>query len=143
VIVLIDSATGPAFIGKAEIVGDPAVQDEMIGAIPRKYWLARMGCFGPKRAKFDAGQTITIRISPKRDLTRGISIAAGHACATAKREGCQATEPLTLPSVSADRGRRTIKNFRFALWIGMRGHGRGMTHARPQQYYRGGRSSRS
>src|SRR5712675_2030035 len=42
VIVWIDSATGPAFIGKAEIVVDPAVHDHMIEAIPKKYWLARM-----------------------------------------------------------------------------------------------------
>jgi hypothetical protein len=77
VIVWIGSAAGPAFIGKAEIVGDPAVQDQMIEAIPKKYWLARMGLFGPKRAKFDAGQIITIRISPVRDLAEGFQSQPG------------------------------------------------------------------
>ena len=77
VIVWIGSATGPAFIGKAEIVADPQVHDQMIEAIPRKYWLARMGLFGPKRAKFDSGQIITIRISPERDLPDGFQSQPG------------------------------------------------------------------
>lgn len=77
VIVWIGTADGPAFIGKAEIIRDPAVQDQMIEAIPKKYWLARMGLFGPKRAKFDAGQIITIRISPERDLPEGFQSQPG------------------------------------------------------------------
>ena len=77
VIVWIGSATGPAFIGKAEFVRDPQIQDQMIEAIPRKYWLARMGLFGPKRAKFEAGQIITIRISPERDLPDGFQSQPG------------------------------------------------------------------
>jgi PPOX class probable F420-dependent enzyme len=68
VLVWIGSRTGTAFIGKADLIHDPAVQHEMIDAIPRKYFLARIGLFGPKRAKFDAGQIVTIRISPARDL---------------------------------------------------------------------------
>src|SRR5258707_12561704 len=36
VIVWIGSASGPAFIGEAEIVGDPAVHDHMIVANPKK-----------------------------------------------------------------------------------------------------------
>jgi hypothetical protein len=68
VIVWIGSRTGPAFIGKAELIDDTAVQDEMIEQIPKKYFLARIGLFGPKRAKFESGQIVTIRISPERDL---------------------------------------------------------------------------
>ena len=71
VLVWIGSRTGPAFIGKGEFIRDPAVHDEMIEAIPKKYWLARLGLFGPKRAKFDSGRITTIRITPERDLPDG------------------------------------------------------------------------
>jgi general stress protein 26 len=77
VLVWLDSATGPAFIGKAEIVEDKTIQDSMIEKIPKKYILARIGFFGPKRAKFDAGQIVTIRISPVRDLPDGFTSAPG------------------------------------------------------------------
>jgi hypothetical protein len=76
VIVWIDSATGPAFIGKAEFVSDSTVHDYMIYQIPRKYWLAWMG-FGPKRSKFDSGQIVTIRITPERDLPDGFASRPG------------------------------------------------------------------
>jgi hypothetical protein len=49
----------------------------MIEKIPEKYILARMGFFGPKRAKFDAGQIVTIRISPVRDLPDGFTSSPG------------------------------------------------------------------
>jgi general stress protein 26 len=77
VIVWIGSSSGPAFIGKAEIVVDPAVQDQMIKAIPKKYTLARMGFFGPKREKFDSRQIVTIRIIPERDLPDGFASQPG------------------------------------------------------------------
>jgi hypothetical protein len=77
VLVWIGSRTGPAFIGKAEFIRDHAVQDEMIEAIPNKYWLARLGLFGPKRARFDSGQIITIRITPERDLPDGFQSQPG------------------------------------------------------------------
>ncbi len=77
VIVWLGSATGPAFIGKAEIVEDKTIQDSMIEKIPEKYMLARMGFFGPKRAKFDGGQIVTIRISPVRDLPDGFASSPG------------------------------------------------------------------
>jgi hypothetical protein len=77
VIVWIDSATGPAFIGKAEFVSDNTVHDYMIYQIPRKYWLAWMGFFGPKRSKFDSGQVVTIRITPERDLPDGFASQPG------------------------------------------------------------------
>jgi general stress protein 26 len=79
VIVWIGSSSGPAFIGKAQIVADPAVQNEMIEAIPKKYWLAKMGLFGPKREKFDSGEIVTIRISPERDLPEGFQSQPGTA----------------------------------------------------------------
>ena len=77
VLVWIGSRTGPAFIGKAEVVADRAVEDVMIEQIPMKYLLARIGFFGPKRAKFDAGQIVTIRIVPARDLPGGFQSQPG------------------------------------------------------------------
>jgi hypothetical protein len=77
VLVWLGSATGPAFVGKAEIVQDKAIQDTMIEKIPAKYLLARIGFFGPKRARFDDGQVVTIRISPVRDLPDGFASSPG------------------------------------------------------------------
>jgi hypothetical protein len=77
VIVWIGSRTGPAFIGKGDFIDDKAVQDEMIEQIPKKYFLARIGLFGPKRKKFESGQIVTIRISPERDLPEGYSSQVG------------------------------------------------------------------
>jgi PPOX class probable F420-dependent enzyme len=77
VIVWVGTPTGPAFIGKAEFVSDRAVQDFMIEQIPKKYWLAWLGLFGPKREKFDSGKVVTIRITPERDLPDGFQSAPG------------------------------------------------------------------
>src|SRR5215469_1693946 len=77
VLVWIGSQTGPAFIGKAEIVQDTAQQDMMIKEIPNKYFLAKVGFFGPTRAKFDSGKIVTIRIAPARDLPDGFQSQPG------------------------------------------------------------------
>ena len=67
-LVWIGSPTGPAFIGKAEIVQDKTLQDQVIEQYPKKYWQARLGFARPSRAKLDSGQIVVIRISPTRDL---------------------------------------------------------------------------
>jgi len=77
VLIWLGSETGPAFIGKAEIVQDQAIQDSMIEKIPEKYTLAKIGFFGPKRAKFDSGEIVTIKISPVRDLPDGFTSSPG------------------------------------------------------------------
>jgi PPOX class probable F420-dependent enzyme len=77
VLIWLGSREGPAFIGKAEIVTDAAVQDQMIDRIPAKYFLARMGFFGPSRAKFDSGKIITLRITPVRGLPSGFQSQPG------------------------------------------------------------------
>jgi len=77
VLIWIGSRSGPAFIGKAEFVNDPAVRDFMIERIPKKYWLAWMGFFGPKRAKFDSGAVVTIRIMIESDLAAGFQSQPG------------------------------------------------------------------
>jgi general stress protein 26 len=67
-LVWIGSRTGPAFIGKAEIVQDKSLQDLVIEQYPKKYLLARVGFARPSRAKIDSGQIVVIRISLVRDL---------------------------------------------------------------------------
>ena len=77
VLVWIGDRSGPAFIGTAEFATDHAVQDQMIDQIPKKYFLARIGFFGPSRARFDDGRTVTIRISARRDLPEGFQSQPG------------------------------------------------------------------
>jgi hypothetical protein len=76
-LIWIGSPTGPAFIGKAEIVEDKALEEEVIAGYPKKYLLARIGYARPTRAKLDAGQIVVIRISPARDLRDGFQSAPG------------------------------------------------------------------
>lgn len=76
-LIWIGSPTGPAFIGKAEIVADKTLQDQVIADYPRKYLLARIGYARPSRAKLDSGQIVVIRISPARDLPDGFQSAPG------------------------------------------------------------------
>ena len=73
----IGTRTGPAFIGKAEIVTDTALQDQVIAEYPKKYLLARIGFARPSRAKLDRGQIVVIRIAPTRDLPDGFQSAPG------------------------------------------------------------------
>jgi hypothetical protein len=76
-LIWIGERTGPAFIGKAEIVNDTALQDEVIAQYPKKYLLARIGFARPSRAKLDRGQIVVIRISPAHDLPDGFQSAPG------------------------------------------------------------------
>jgi Pyridoxamine 5'-phosphate oxidase len=76
-IVWIGAAGGPAFIGKAEIVSDQAMQKQIITDYPRKYLLARVGFARPTAAKFSSGKIISIRITPLQDLPDGFRSAPG------------------------------------------------------------------
>ena len=76
-LIWIGERTGPAFIGKAEIVTDTALQDQVIAEYPKKYTLAWIGFARPSRAKLDRGQIVVIRISPTRDLPDGFQSAPG------------------------------------------------------------------
>jgi hypothetical protein len=76
-LVWIGTRTGPAFIGKAEIVTDTALQDLVITRYPKKYLLAWIGIARPSRAKLDRGQIVVIRVSPTRELPAGFQSAPG------------------------------------------------------------------
>ena len=64
----IGAIDGPAFIGKAEITSDKALQGRIITDYPKKYVTARVGLFKPSEEKFDSGKIVAIEITPVRDL---------------------------------------------------------------------------
>ena len=77
VIVWIGRKHGPAFIGKAEISGDPAVARQIIEDYPKKYLLARFGFHKPNQEMFDKGGILSIVITPVRDLPQSFTSQPG------------------------------------------------------------------
>ena len=77
VLVWIGSADGPAFIGKAEITSDAAVQKTILDRFRDKYWLNRVLGVGPSRGELAAGRQVAIVITPARDLPIGFKSAPG------------------------------------------------------------------
>jgi len=73
VLIWIGSATGPAFIGKAEITSDAAIRNKILDDFRKKYFANRMLGVGPSQAKFDSGKVIAIKITPVRDLPDGFA----------------------------------------------------------------------
>ena len=76
-LIWIGKADGPAFIGKAEITNDPKDLDKIVADYPKKYTIAWIGLFRPSRAKYEAGTSVAIKITPKRDLPDGFQSAPG------------------------------------------------------------------
>jgi general stress protein 26 len=68
VMIWIGAVDGPAFVGKAEITTDSAVETRIITDYPEKYLMARMGFAKPTQEKFEKGQIIALKITPVRDL---------------------------------------------------------------------------
>jgi predicted pyridoxine 5'-phosphate oxidase superfamily flavin-nucleotide-binding protein len=68
VLVWIDQADGPAFIGTAEITNDSAIQNKILADFRQKYWRNRVLGTGPSRAGFQSGERVAIKITPVRDL---------------------------------------------------------------------------
>jgi Pyridoxamine 5'-phosphate oxidase len=66
--VWIGAVDGPAFIGKAEITSDAALESRIVEDYPQKYLEARVGLFKPTQEKFDSGKIVLIKITPVRDL---------------------------------------------------------------------------
>jgi general stress protein 26 len=76
-IVWIGSATGPAFIGKADITNEPSALEKILTDFRDKYWQNRVLGVGPSRARFERGERIAIRITPARDLPEGFVSSPG------------------------------------------------------------------
>lgn len=77
VIVWIGKRGGPAFIGKAEITGDPAVAHAIVQDYPKRYLMARLGLHTPTQQMFDKGEILAIKIAPVRDLPGGFASKPG------------------------------------------------------------------
>jgi len=77
VLVWIGKPDGPAFIGKAEITNDSALQNKILADFRQKYLQNRLLGMGPSRAEFDNGEQVAIKITPLRDLPEGFTSAPG------------------------------------------------------------------
>jgi predicted pyridoxine 5'-phosphate oxidase superfamily flavin-nucleotide-binding protein len=76
-LIWIGAASGPAFIGQAEITSDAAIQTRILDDFRKKYLANRLLGVGPSRAKFDSGAVIAIKITPVRDLPDGFVSTPG------------------------------------------------------------------
>ena len=92
VLVWIGQAEGPAFVGKAEITSDAAVQQKILDDFKQKYWLNRVFGVGPSRADLAAGRQVAIVITPTRDLPGGFKSAPGSPA-----------PPLTVPASTSGK----------------------------------------
>ena len=64
VLAWVGSETGPHFVGKAEIVTDPAVAEKMAPAYDQKYWIAWLGFFRPRPDRVRDGKTLIVKVTP-------------------------------------------------------------------------------
>ena len=76
-LIWIGTATGPAFIGKAEITPDAAVVQKILTDMHDKYWENRVMGIGPSADRFKSGDRIAMVITPVRDLPDGFSSSPG------------------------------------------------------------------
>lgn len=77
VIVWIGRKHGPAYVGRARISADPAVERRIIEDYPKKYLMARFGFHKPTREMFEKGGIVSIAITPVRDLPDGFASRPG------------------------------------------------------------------
>jgi len=64
VLVWVGSEQGPHFVGKGEIVRDPAVAEKMAPAYDQKYWISWLGFFRPRPDRVRDGKTLIVRVTP-------------------------------------------------------------------------------
>ncbi len=89
VLVWIGAATGPAFIGKAEITPDAAVQEKILTDMHEKYWENRVMGVGPSAERFKSGDRIAIVITPVHDLPDGFTSAPGTSAPKLEEAGAK------------------------------------------------------
>jgi len=71
VLVWIGGARVPAFLGKAEITSDTAVQKKILDDFRNKYWQNRLFGVGPSRSEFDNGNRVAIVHYAEYAICRG------------------------------------------------------------------------
>jgi PPOX class probable F420-dependent enzyme len=64
VLVWVGSEQGPHFVGKGEILRDPAVAEKMAPAYDQKYWISWLGFFRPRPGRVREGKTLIVKVTP-------------------------------------------------------------------------------
>ena len=62
--VWVGAENGPSFVGKAELVRDPAVAAMMAPVYDKKYWISWLGFFRPRPERVQAGKTVIVKVVP-------------------------------------------------------------------------------
>jgi len=63
-LVWVGSATGPHFVGQAELSTDPELAARMAPVYSQKYWIAWLGLFRPDPERVRAGKTVLVKVRP-------------------------------------------------------------------------------
>jgi len=64
VFVWVGAKDGPHFVGKGEILRDPAVAAKMAPAYDKKYWISWVGFFRPRPERVRDGKTVIVKVTP-------------------------------------------------------------------------------
>lgn len=60
----VGSETGPSFVGKGEILKDPALAEKMAPVYDQKYWISWVGFFRPRADRVRDGKTVIVKVTP-------------------------------------------------------------------------------
>jgi PPOX class probable F420-dependent enzyme len=64
VLVWVGSSQGPHFVGRGEIIRDPALAEWMAPVYDQKYWISWLGFFRPRADRVRDGKTVIVRVTP-------------------------------------------------------------------------------
>ena len=64
VLVWVGSQTGPHFVGRGEVLHDPALAEKMAPVYDQKYWISWLGFFRPRPDRVRDGKTVIVRVTP-------------------------------------------------------------------------------
>ena len=64
VLAWVGAENGPHFVGRGEIVRDPAVADKMAPVYDQKYWISWVGFFRPRADRVRDGKTLIVKVTP-------------------------------------------------------------------------------
>jgi len=63
-LVWVGSEQGPHFVGKGELLRDPALAEKMAPVYDSKYWISWLGFFRPNADRIRDGKTVIVRVTP-------------------------------------------------------------------------------
>ena len=63
-LVWVGGRDGPHFVGRGELVRDPAVAARMAPVYDQKYWISWLGFFRPRPERVRAGKTLIVKVTP-------------------------------------------------------------------------------